>query len=741
MPTILEVMSHITGMGLTAVARVTDHSWTACAVRDEIAFGLRAGDELDLETTICDEIRQHGQPVAFGSASADPRYREHVTPRLYGFESYVSIPIVRLDGTFFGTLCGIAREPADPLAADTLHTLEFFAQLIAAQLEAQEASDRDACALAAATDATQRLERENRRIARLMREREAAEQAVTLELKDTRRLRDVAALVAIPGEGDRLFDEILDAAIDILDADAGTIQLLDPATQSLRFLATRGFGPDIVAHFANVDASSGSPCGAALSSGQHAFMVFDPAAPDPDGSTRWHLDAGMRSAQSTPLVSRSGQPLGMFSTHWHVRRSLGERDLRFLDLLGRQAADLIEHRQQQQALAASERRLREEARRKDEFIAVLAHELRNPLAPIRSGVELLRRTSDPLIERVRPMMERQVRHMVRLIDDLLDVARISSGKVELRREPVTLERLVDGAVEPHRGTVAASGIALDVELDDPDRVLDVDPTRLSQVLSNVIHNAAKFTPPGGRIAVAATLARPGAGTPAQQVIRISDTGAGIRPELLPTIFELFTQLRPDSPEDSASRHGGMGIGLALARSLVELHGGTIGADSAGPGRGTTFTIRIPVASSRSPPASDEPHDASDGRLDMRVLVVDDNRDAADALGMLLSQHGAQVHVAYGAQDSVATTRRFQPALALLDLGMPDVDGYEACRRIRGELGPDLRVFALTGWGQDEDRRNTVEAGFDAHLTKPVDIVRLIELATALVPGARVEHNL
>ena len=389
-PTILEVMSHITGMGLTAVARVTDHSWTACAVRDEIAFGLRTGDELDLETTICDEIRQHGQPVAFGSASADPRYREHVTPRLYGFESYVSIPIVRLDGTFFGTLCGIAREPADPLAADTLHTLEFFAQLIAAQLEAQEASDRDACALAAATDATQRLERENRRIARLMREREAAEQAVTLELKDTRRLRDVAALVAIPGEGDRLFDEILDAAIDILDADAGTIQLLDPATQSLRFLATRGFGPDIVAHFANVDASSGSPCGAALSSGQHAFMVFDPAAPDPDGSTRWHLDAGMRSAQSTPLVSRSGQPLGMFSTHWRVRRSLGERELRFLDLLGRQAADLIEHRQQQQALAASERRLREEARRKDEFIAVLAHELRNPLAPIRSGVEQTR---------------------------------------------------------------------------------------------------------------------------------------------------------------------------------------------------------------------------------------------------------------------------------------------------------------------------------------------------------------
>lgn len=568
-------------------------------------------------------------------------------------------------------------------------------------------------------------ERQRQQLDSLMAERDEAAQAMARELSDARRLRDVAArLIGVEGN-QALFGEILDAAIEITGADAGTIQLHDRASDSLTFLATRGFAADILSHFSLVDTSSGSPCGIALATGRRAFTDFSADQPDPDGSNRWHRDAGMRCAQSTPLVSRSGQPLGMFSTHWSHQRELSEREIRFLDLLGRQAADLIERVQVHQALQASERELREGARRKDEFLAVLAHELRNPLAPIRTGVELLKRAShDPVIDKIRPMMERQVKHMVRLIDDLLDVSRISSGKVELRHQTVSLSSLVDAAVEAHQGAISAAGLRLELQIDDPERLLSVDPTRMSQVLSNILHNAAKFTGPGGTITLAAHLAA-GATGEAEQVFRITDTGMGISQDALPTIFELFTQIRPDSSQ----RHGGMGIGLALTRSLVEMHGGSVNAESAGPGHGSSFVVRIPVGRRATAPQA-TPLDTGDidALIGLRVLIVDDNQDAADALGVLLAQHGSHVHVSYLAAPAIDQLREFDPALVLLDIGMPGIDGYEACRRIRAAHRPEVRIVALTGWGQEEDRRRAAEAGFDAHLTKPVDLVRLAAIA-------------
>jgi GAF domain-containing protein len=239
------------------------------------------------------------------------------------------------------------------------------------------------------------LAQENRRIGALVTERECVEEAIRRELKDTRLLRDVAARLVGAGDSSALFEEILVAAIEITEADAGTIQLLDAHSQSLSFLAVRGFGPAILAHFARVEASSGSPCGIALARRERAFVVFDdPHAPDPDGSLKLHFDCGLSYAQSTPLLSRSGRSLGMFSTHWRERRTLTEREIRFLDLLGRQGVDLIERSQVQEALRASKRQLREADRRKDEFLAALAHELRNPLVPIRNGIELLKRAQD-----------------------------------------------------------------------------------------------------------------------------------------------------------------------------------------------------------------------------------------------------------------------------------------------------------------------------------------------------------
>jgi signal transduction histidine kinase len=567
----------------------------------------------------------------------------------------------------------------------------------------------------------ERLSAENRRIAASATEREQVEAAVRRELKDTRLLRDLAARSIGSGNPSVLFEEILAAAIEITEADAGTIQLLDPASRTLTFLASTGFEPAMSAHFARVDAASGSPCGVALARGERAFVLFDdPEAPDLDGALKLHLDAGVRCAQSTPLLSRAGQPLGMFSTHWRERRELSERELRFLDLLGRQAADLIERTQSIEALKDNDRR-------KDEFLAMLAHELRNPLVPIRNGIALLKRAREQpaLIDKIHPMMERQIGHAVRLIDDLLDVSRISSGKIALQREPVTLTSLVESAVEANREALATAGLELQVELDHPNRLLDVDPTRLPQVISNILHNAIKFTPRGGKITLRSEFVSAAETVPNELLLKIADTGVGIDRQLLPTIFGLFTQVH----SDSAVRHGGLGIGLALARSLLELHGGSISADSEGPGQGSEFTIRVPVPAI-SPMRTAEISKTTDNLTGIRVLVVDDNQDAADSIGLLIGDFGAEVRVAYDAAGALAALKEFDPSLVLLDIGLPDLNGYEACQQIRGIKGGAVSIVAVTGWGQDEDRRRAMDAGFDAHLTKPVDPDRLAALAAA-----------
>lgn len=570
----------------------------------------------------------------------------------------------------------------------------------------------------------ERLSQENRRVAAWASERELVNAAIQRELNDTRLLQDVAARSVGSGDLPTLFEAILEAAIAISQADAGTIQLLDPESRSLTFLATRGFNPDIVNHFSRVDASGASPCGLALARRERCFLTFDePGAPDPDGALRWHLDAGMRSGQSTPLLSRTGQPLGMFSTHWRSRRELSERELRFLDLLGRQAADLIERTQVLEALRVRDGELLEADRRKDEFLAVLAHELRNPLVPIRNGIELLRRVqAQPLIEQVRPMMERQIGHAVHLIDDLLDVSRISSGKIELQRELVTVSSLVESASESNRAAITSADLELDIQLENPDRLLEVDPTRLSQVISNVLHNATKFTPPGGKITLQTEWVANGAAPP-QVIVRISDTGVGITRESLPKVFGLFAQVHADS----SVRHGGLGIGLALAQKLIELHGGTIEADSAGPGEGSVFTIRIPAPVTHRHEASEMPV-ATNSLMGLRVLIVDDNRDAADSMGLLISDYGAEARIAYDASEAIRTLGEFDAELVLLDIGMPDVDGYEVCQQIRREKGNAVSIIALTGWGQDSDRRRAEDAGFDAHLTKPVDFDELAAIA-------------
>jgi len=369
----------------------------------------------------------------------------------------------------------------------------------------------------------------------------------------------------------------------------------------------------------------------------------------------------------------------------------------------------------------SEEQLREADRRKDEFIAMLAHELRNPLAPIRTGLELIRvagNTPDA-VDRVRSMIERQVEHMVRLIDDLLDVSRITSGKIQLQREPTPLAGLLNGAIDANRGAITAKQIRLEVDLPDAACVLDVDPTRFVQVVSNLLHNATKFTDPGGFIHVSARLSGDDGPAPRSLLLSVADSGIGISADFLPRVFDLFTQ------GDRGSAQPGLGIGLALARRLVEMHGGRIDVRSEGAGRGSEFRIELPL--STQVPASRIPAAVERRSIECRVIVIDDNRDAASATAMLVEALGGECRTAADGECALRDIRASRPDVVLLDIGMPGVDGYETCRRIRREFGDDIFVVALTGFGQEQDKARAQDAGFSAHLTKPADPAALTHL--------------
>ena len=402
-----------------------------------------------------------------------------------------------------------------------------------------------------------------------------------------------------------------------------------------------------------------------------------------------------------------------------------------MSTVGNQVGQFMGRKRVEAAARASEERLRDADQRKDEFLAMLAHELRNPLAPIRTGLELVRLAGDRpgTMEQVRPMMERQVGHMVRLIDDLLDASRITSGKIHLQRTVAVLEDLVNGAVEANRVGIDAAGAHLTVQLEDPRTTLWVDPTRFVQVLSNLLHNAAKFTDAGARILLRGAVVQD-AHRGSELVLSVSDTGIGISGELLPRVFDLFSQgdRSPRRPQP------GLGIGLALARRIVEMHGGRIEARSAGPGCGSEFTIYLPVLQGAE--------DLSDGLVSpilmqhavkRRVLVVDDNADAADTLAALVHALGLESRTAADGPGAIQCAIDFSPEVILLDIGMPGMDGYETCRRIREHgFGNRAFIIAITGWGQDADKLRATDAGFDAHLTKPADpavLERLLAEAT------------
>jgi signal transduction histidine kinase/ActR/RegA family two-component response regulator len=430
----------------------------------------------------------------------------------------------------------------------------------------------------------------------------------------------------------------------------------------------------------------------------------------PDGERRWILP------HPQPLRDAAGTITGAVNMLVDITdRKRAEEELR---VLGRQLQEKVE------ALAEADHR-------KNEFLATLAHELRNPLAPIRYSLELLERADDdPKIRReARGTMERQLRQMVRLVDDLLDVSRLSNNKLRLMKEPLELGPVLDSALEAARPFIEGAGHQLVVERPSEPVHVHGDSTRLAQVFGNLLHNAAKFTPEGGRVSVAV---EPGRG---EVVVRVGDTGVGIASRHLPRLFEMFSQATPTLERSEE----GLGIGLALVRALVELHEGSVEARSAGPGQGSEFVVRLPTCE----PLAAHTTGATIARElfvrapKRRVLIADDNPDSVDALGTLLELEGHEVAIAHDGHEALELAAGFLPEVVLLDIGMPGLNGYETARRMReASWSNDLVLVAITGWGQEADKQRAREAGFDYHLTKPVDAADLESLLASVPPRER-----
>jgi signal transduction histidine kinase/CheY-like chemotaxis protein len=435
--------------------------------------------------------------------------------------------------------------------------------------------------------------------------------------------------------------------------------------------------------------------------------------------TREAIDASIRNRTPYDIVYRTVQPI-TGAVKWI--RALGGTDYAsdgtptHFDGV---TVDVSAQKLDQQQLSRLNHQLREQDRRKDEFLATLSHELRNPLAPIRTAAKIIAspQLTPTQLKRAQTIIERQVTHMALLLDDLLDIARITRGKLRLKKTRVALSDVMDAAIEAARPGLDGKNHQLLVSLPAEAISLDADPLRLAQILSNLLINAAKYSDPGSQIEV--KVSRLGD----TLSVSVKDTGVGLAPESLSGIFEMFSQI--EAVEGRSE--GGLGIGLALVKGLTELHGGTVEARSAGLGRGSEFIVSLPVAAhqSSSPRAAD-PAPAPPERR--RVLIADDNRDAAESLALLLELSGHEVRIAHLGRAALSLAQTFRPDVALLDIGMPDLSGYEVARALRQEpWATALQLIALTGWGQDDDRRSALEAGFDHHLTKPIDTDQLLTL--------------
>jgi PAS domain S-box-containing protein len=535
---------------------------------------------------------------------------------------------------------------------------------------------------------------------------------------DLQLLHDMSMRLAATLDLRHILEESLKTTVNIDGAAMGLLWAYDAETKRIQVGASTGFDEEFVQSL-NMPAVYGTPSAACFQE-RRRVIVEDVETDSALASFRATARrGGFRGIHCTPLVTRSGNIVGVLSTYFRKPHRPSDRVIRLVDVCARQAADYIEN-------ISLFNRLQEDDRHKDEFLATLAHELRNPLAPLTNALNLMRLSDDlsPTVEQLRDIMEQQVNQLNRLVNDLLEVSRIKRDKIELRRESVELSTVLANAVETSRPLIEAAGHQLAITLSPNRMTLDADPVRLTQVVGNLLNNAAKYTQNGGQIWLT------GQRLGSEIIISVRDTGMGIVPDLLPHVFDMFAQ----ADHSRSINHGGLGIGLALAKRLVEMHGGRIEAHSDGAGKGSEFIVRLPLATVSHQPA---PQHQRPRRLPShQVLIVDDVPSALYVLGKLLEKMGQTVRTAPSAAEALQCAHAERPDVIISDIGMPDSNGYDLARQIRQD--PELEgivLAALTGYGQESDRQKAKEAGFDHHLVKPVSVEALEDLLVSLPGGA------
>jgi signal transduction histidine kinase/ActR/RegA family two-component response regulator len=555
------------------------------------------------------------------------------------------------------------------------------------------------------------------------------------DLKAMRRLNEIGTRCA--KEGDDVtgcLKEILNVAIEISGAEKGIIQLLDAESDELTIATQSGFETPFLEFFTNAHAEN-SACGVARKTRQRVIVedVTESEIFFDTPSLEKLLDAGVRAVQSLPLLSSDGNLLGIVSTHFSQPYRPSEQELRLMDLLARQTADYLERKrveEEREQLLAREHELRqtaEEANRlKDEFLAIMSHELRNPLNVILGYAELLLRSEEikgsANLQRMADAVKRNAVAQSKLIRDLLDLSRLRSGKLELNRETVSPVTSIENAIETVRMDAAAKEITIEVIAPDDLLFVRADPVRLEQIIWNLLNNSVKFTPNGGRITVRLEE------NANQIVLTVTDNGQGIDPSFLPHIFEIFRQ----ADSGTSRAQAGMGIGLAVVQQLVELHGGSVSAYSAGPNKGATFTIRLPRSVETKPTSAPVVEVGFNTLQGLCVLVVDDSEDTTEMVQYLLEIGGARVNVATSGKEALRLAQEKQFDVVLSDISMPGMDGFEFLSKLRQLPGKeDVPAVALTGFGRPEDVRRALNEGFFAHLTKPFDFQTLATLLQKL----------
>lgn len=566
-------------------------------------------------------------------------------------------------------------------------------------------------------------------------------QELRAELADLRHLQLLSTELIVEKNPERLYESVLDAAVQLMRADFASIQMLYPARGELRLLAYRGFTPEAASFWTWVRADSECTCGMALRDGKRV-IVSDTETDDSMNGTEHqasYRQTGIRAVQSTPLLSRTGEIVGMISTHWRAPHEPLERELRLIDILARQAADLIErHRaeQEREALLESERAARTSAehaaRLKDDFLATLSHELRTPLHAVIGWAQILKKDllEPDKARAAAEVIERNARLQAQLITDLLDISRIVSGNMRLDLQAVDLPAVLEAAVESVMPAAHVKGIRIEKAIQPIGHSIQGDPARLQQVVWNLLSNAVKFTPSGGTVRLALTH------QDSLAEIRVEDTGQGIAPEFLPHVFQRFRQADP-TPSRS---HGGLGIGLAIVKQLVELHGGSIRVTSDGIGKGATFAIVLPLRVSHREPLDTPPPgkdiEPSRALVGVRVLVIDDEADALAMMRRILEDQGARVETCLSADGGLDLLGAQVFDALVSDIGMPGRDGFDFIATVRNR-GITIPALALTAFARDEDRAKVLRSGYQAHASKPVDAAEFLATLSSLIhsPGA------